>query len=74
MQAGTRRATLTAIDDAAGSGVAFVNYTINDGPFQRYATVVRNKLTDFIDVCRKRLPADPASTLIADAQYILTRL
>jgi hypothetical protein len=28
--------TLTATDGAAGSGVAFVDYSINDGAFQRY--------------------------------------
>ena len=37
-------------------------------------TVVRNKLTDFIDVCSKRVPADAANVLIADAQYVLGRL
>jgi hypothetical protein len=38
------------------------------------ATVVRNKLADFIDTCRKRLAVGVASVLIADAQYILVTL
>jgi hypothetical protein len=36
--------------------------------------VVRNKLSDFIGVCRKRVPADVANALIADAQYVLGTL
>ena len=37
-------------------------------------TVVRNKLSDFIDVCTKRLPADVANVLVADARYVLSTL
>ena len=38
------------------------------------ATVVRNKLSDFIDFCRKRVLVDVANVLIADAQYVLGTL
>jgi len=37
-------------------------------------TVVRNKLSDFIGVCSKRVPADVANILVADAQYVLGTL
>jgi len=37
-------------------------------------TVVHNKLEDFIDVCTKKLSADVASVLIADARYVLGAL
>jgi hypothetical protein len=35
---------------------------------------LRNKLSDFIAVCSKRVPADVANVLIADAQYVLGTL
>jgi len=36
--------------------------------------VVRRKLSDFIAVCSNRVPADVATVLIADAQYVLDAL
>ena len=37
-------------------------------------TVVRNKLSDFIDACGKRVAPEVAAVLIADAQYVIGRL
>ena len=37
-------------------------------------TDVRHKLSDFIGVCNRRVTADVASRLIADAQYVLGTL
>jgi hypothetical protein len=37
-------------------------------------SVVRKKLSDFIVACRKRVVADVANVLIADAQYVLGTL
>jgi len=37
-------------------------------------TVVRNKLSDFIGLCTRRVPADVANVLVADARYVLGTL
>jgi hypothetical protein len=51
-----------------------LNAKLNDAQdaFDRgNVTVVRNKLSDFIDACGKRVASDVAAVLIADAQYVI---
>jgi hypothetical protein len=37
-------------------------------------TVVRNKLSDFMNICTRRVPSDVANVLVADARYVLGTL
>jgi hypothetical protein len=71
--------TLTAADDAEGSGVGFIEYSVNEGVFQRYGTpfsiasqgttVVRARATDAVGNVENP-PATLTVTIDTDAPAI----